>query len=438
MKEALETSQRAETSRNTAEFREVPSVEPACAAELGSVALCAACPLVRLFGDCPKEIRAGSAQKADQPAAEAVDPFGLNDGFEISNEFLVPYGVLPVVTSSISEEAHPDVAVKAVKALESSPPHTVAHNEPIPSRVESLESSIQADRMTPFFSAAPFETEPVRSTSDRSRAKHSSEVIAKPEPSAEVEPTVAIFTPLLAYGPTDLDTRSERLEVDADIHTDTSIGRGVAAAANPLYEETAPASIQYMSTTESTIPSKSESEPVITERIVRPILATESYLDVLFDDSVSFVTAEMVAVETPRPSEQAESVNQPELPEESGLVEAEVVAVSEVSVLDSTEPVTASVVDRSLENAVLILDETNSQLRGQLGAHVPTRVYREDEQQVDDAYRDAQGSVMVLDEEYTPNSSEPTALWVTAALHPISLRLLGVMAVFAYKIAPAA
>lgn len=38
------------------------SLEPECTAELGSIALCASCPLIRLFGGCPKALRAPEAE----------------------------------------------------------------------------------------------------------------------------------------------------------------------------------------------------------------------------------------------------------------------------------------------------------------------------------------------------------------------------------------
>lgn len=49
-----------------------PTPASSCDVELGYVALCASCPLLRMFGDCPKEIRELSSQ-----ADEAAEPFLL-------------------------------------------------------------------------------------------------------------------------------------------------------------------------------------------------------------------------------------------------------------------------------------------------------------------------------------------------------------------------
>ena len=87
-----ETDFPVEAPANDAEFEPRPPVLPeTCGAELGNLALCASCPMVALFGGCPRGIREATAlaHQEEQAAALSTETQEQDDVLLMNDSFLL-------------------------------------------------------------------------------------------------------------------------------------------------------------------------------------------------------------------------------------------------------------------------------------------------------------------------------------------------------------
>ena len=150
-----ETDFPVEAPADDAEFEPRPPLLPeACGAELGNLALCASCPMVALFGGCPRGIREATAlaRQEEQAAAlstetqEQDDVLLMNDSFlldisggkdegDVEEELVSNVSVVGLTDTPREEVAEPLVA--AEPSFEQEVPVAPAVPEMVSARIET-------------------------------------------------------------------------------------------------------------------------------------------------------------------------------------------------------------------------------------------------------------------------------------------------------------
>ena len=193
-----ETDFPVEAPTDDAEFEPRPPVLPeTCGAELGDLALCASCPMVALFGGCPRGIREATAlaHQEEQAAALSAETQEQDDVLLMNDSFLLDISG-GKDEGDVEEEFVPNVS--AARPADA-PREEVA--EPLVAAEPSLEQEVPVAPAVPEMVSARIETKsPTRSYLDLLLDDSVDVVIGSfvPERQKQREPVeVAVEPPLI-------------------------------------------------------------------------------------------------------------------------------------------------------------------------------------------------------------------------------------------------